>query len=122
MRIGEHLYLVGSEQFGLSHPLDSNCYLIDGGSALALDRSCAGCRTRTRPGAPDTTWHGITRRAAAPSRRGAAKRRPRKRSRAHHPPLPTAKAPEPGAAERSRAAVPVEGSRRPVPELRAARR
>ena len=36
MRIGEHLYLVGSEQFGLSHPLDSNCYLIDGGSALAL--------------------------------------------------------------------------------------
>ncbi len=36
MRISEHLYLVGSEQFGLSHPLDSNCYLIDGGSALAL--------------------------------------------------------------------------------------
>ncbi|MCC6613416.1 MAG: MBL fold metallo-hydrolase [Anaerolineae bacterium] len=36
MRIGEHLYLVGSEQFGLSHPLDCNCYLIDGGSALAL--------------------------------------------------------------------------------------
>lgn len=36
MQIGEHLYLVGSEQFGLSHPLDCNCYLVDCGSALAL--------------------------------------------------------------------------------------
>src|SRR5258706_15037870 len=36
MRIGERIYLVGSEQFGLSHPLDCSCYLIDGGSALAL--------------------------------------------------------------------------------------
>jgi glyoxylase-like metal-dependent hydrolase (beta-lactamase superfamily II) len=36
MRISEHLYLVGSEQFGLSHPLDCNCYLIDGGSALGI--------------------------------------------------------------------------------------
>lgn len=36
MRISEHIYLVGSEQFGLSHPLDCSCYLIDGGSALGL--------------------------------------------------------------------------------------
>ncbi|MFN8371273.1 MAG: MBL fold metallo-hydrolase [Anaerolineae bacterium] len=36
MRISEHLYLVGSEQFGISHPLDCNCFLIDGGSALGL--------------------------------------------------------------------------------------
>src|SRR5262245_7620196 len=36
MQIGERLYLVGSEQFGLSHPLDCNCYLVNGGSALAL--------------------------------------------------------------------------------------
>lgn len=36
MRISDHIYLVGSEQFGLSHPLDCNCYLIDGGSALGL--------------------------------------------------------------------------------------
>ena len=36
MRISEHVYLVGSEQFALSHPLDGNCYMIDGGSALAL--------------------------------------------------------------------------------------
>lgn len=36
MRISEHVYLVGSEQFGLSHPLDCSCYLIDGGSALGL--------------------------------------------------------------------------------------
>jgi hydroxyacylglutathione hydrolase len=36
MQISEHIYLVGSEQFGLSHPLDCNCYLIDGGSALGL--------------------------------------------------------------------------------------
>ena len=36
MKIGEHVYLVGSEQFSLSHPLDCNCYLIDGASALGL--------------------------------------------------------------------------------------
>jgi hydroxyacylglutathione hydrolase len=36
MQISERVYLVGSEQFGLSHPLDCNCYLIDGGSELAL--------------------------------------------------------------------------------------
>jgi glyoxylase-like metal-dependent hydrolase (beta-lactamase superfamily II) len=36
MRISDHIYLVGSEQFGLSHPLDCSCYLIDGGSALGL--------------------------------------------------------------------------------------
>lgn len=36
MRISKHICLVGSEQFGLSHPMDSNCYLIDGGSELAL--------------------------------------------------------------------------------------
>jgi len=36
MRISEHVYVVGSEQFGLSHPLDCNCYLIDGGAELAL--------------------------------------------------------------------------------------
>lgn len=36
IQISKHVYLVGSEQFGLSHPLDCNCYLVDGGSALAL--------------------------------------------------------------------------------------
>jgi glyoxylase-like metal-dependent hydrolase (beta-lactamase superfamily II) len=36
MQISPHIHLVGSEQFGLSHPLDCNCYLIDGGSELAL--------------------------------------------------------------------------------------
>ena len=36
MQISEHIYLVGSEQFGLSHPMDCNCYLIDGGNALGL--------------------------------------------------------------------------------------
>jgi glyoxylase-like metal-dependent hydrolase (beta-lactamase superfamily II) len=36
MQISPRVYLVGSEQFALSHPLDCNCYLIDGGSNLAL--------------------------------------------------------------------------------------
>lgn len=36
MQISPHVYLVGSEQFALSHPLDCNCFLIDGGSELAL--------------------------------------------------------------------------------------
>jgi glyoxylase-like metal-dependent hydrolase (beta-lactamase superfamily II) len=36
MKISSHVHLVGSEQFGLSHPLDCNCYLIDGGSELGL--------------------------------------------------------------------------------------
>lgn len=36
MRINEVVCLAGSEQFGLSHPMDCNCYLIDGGSELAL--------------------------------------------------------------------------------------
>jgi glyoxylase-like metal-dependent hydrolase (beta-lactamase superfamily II) len=36
VKISPSIHLVGSEQFGLSHPLDCNCYLLDGGSALAL--------------------------------------------------------------------------------------
>lgn len=36
MQISERLYLVGSEQFGLSHMLDCNCYLIDCGSSAVL--------------------------------------------------------------------------------------
>ncbi len=36
MQITPHLYLVGSEQFGLSHLLDCNCYLLDYGNGLAL--------------------------------------------------------------------------------------
>jgi len=36
VKINDHLYLVGSEQFAISHPLDCNCYLLDGRSALAL--------------------------------------------------------------------------------------
>jgi glyoxylase-like metal-dependent hydrolase (beta-lactamase superfamily II) len=36
VQISPHVYLVGSEQFGLSHPLDCNCYLVDGGSEIAL--------------------------------------------------------------------------------------
>lgn len=42
MQISDHVYLVGSEQFGLSHPLDSSCYLLDGGSALGLVDSGLG--------------------------------------------------------------------------------
>jgi glyoxylase-like metal-dependent hydrolase (beta-lactamase superfamily II) len=36
MQISETIYLVGSEQFALSHILDCNCYLIDYGEGLAL--------------------------------------------------------------------------------------
>lgn len=36
MQIGKHVYLVGSDEFGLSYPIDCSCYLIDGGSELAL--------------------------------------------------------------------------------------
>jgi hydroxyacylglutathione hydrolase len=36
MQISPHVHLAGSEQFGLSHPLDCNCYLIDGGAELSL--------------------------------------------------------------------------------------
>jgi glyoxylase-like metal-dependent hydrolase (beta-lactamase superfamily II) len=36
MQLLEHLYLVGSDQMGLSSPRDSNLYLIDGGSSLCL--------------------------------------------------------------------------------------
>ncbi len=36
MKINDYLYLVGAEQFGLSHPLDCNCYLLDGGGAKVL--------------------------------------------------------------------------------------
>ena len=36
MKITTRVSLAGSEQFGLSHPLDCNCYLLDGGSALAI--------------------------------------------------------------------------------------
>ena len=42
MQISEHVHLVGSEQFGLSHPLDCSCYLLDGGSALGLVDSGLG--------------------------------------------------------------------------------
>src|SRR5579875_601763 len=36
MKICSGIYLVGSEQFGLSHPLDCNCYLIDAGPTRVL--------------------------------------------------------------------------------------
>lgn len=36
MKITDSLYLVGSEQFGLSHPLDCNCYLLDGDRTKTL--------------------------------------------------------------------------------------
>ena len=36
MQIDERIYLVGAEQFGLSHLLDCNCYLIDAPDALIL--------------------------------------------------------------------------------------
>ncbi len=36
MRISDHVYMVGSDQFALSYPLDCNCFLIDGGTALGL--------------------------------------------------------------------------------------
>jgi hydroxyacylglutathione hydrolase len=36
MKITDSLYLVGSEQFGLSHPLDCNCYLLDSGETRTL--------------------------------------------------------------------------------------
>lgn len=47
MQIGSDLYLVGSEQFGLSHLLDCNCYLIDYGDGLVLIDAGIGL------GAPD---------------------------------------------------------------------
>ena len=36
MKISPHVHLIGSEQFALSHPLDCNCYLLDGGRALGI--------------------------------------------------------------------------------------
>lgn len=36
MQITNSIYLVGSEQFALSHMLDCNCYLIDHGDGIAL--------------------------------------------------------------------------------------
>jgi hydroxyacylglutathione hydrolase len=36
MQIRSNLYLVGSEQFGLSHVLDCNCYLIEYGAGMVL--------------------------------------------------------------------------------------
>ena len=36
MRISEHVYMVGSDQFALSYPLDCNCYLIDGGFGVGV--------------------------------------------------------------------------------------
>jgi hydroxyacylglutathione hydrolase len=36
VRIQENLFLVGSEQFALSHLLDCNCYLLNYGKGLAL--------------------------------------------------------------------------------------
>jgi hydroxyacylglutathione hydrolase len=36
MQITDSIYLVGSEQFALSHLLDCNCYLVDYGQGLAL--------------------------------------------------------------------------------------
>jgi hydroxyacylglutathione hydrolase len=36
VRINENIFLVGSEQFALSHLLDCNCYLVTSGNELAL--------------------------------------------------------------------------------------
>ena len=36
LRLTDRIYLVGSEQFGMSHPCDCNIYLLDGGSERAL--------------------------------------------------------------------------------------
>ena len=36
MQLAAGIHLVGSEQMGLSHPLDCNMYLIDGGDEIAL--------------------------------------------------------------------------------------
>lgn len=36
MQITDTIYLVGSEQFALSHLLDCNCYLVDYGDGIAL--------------------------------------------------------------------------------------
>ncbi|MFQ5796598.1 MAG: MBL fold metallo-hydrolase [Candidatus Bipolaricaulia bacterium] len=42
MRITEELYLVGSGQYGLSHPFDCSVYLVDCGTELALIDAGAG--------------------------------------------------------------------------------
>ncbi len=42
MQISERIHLVGSEQIAISHPLDCNCYLLNGGSALAIVDSGLG--------------------------------------------------------------------------------
>ena len=36
MQLSNRIYLVGAEQFGLSHALDCNCYLIDAGQEKVL--------------------------------------------------------------------------------------
>ena len=46
MQITNDIYLVGSDQFGLSYALDCNCYLIDGGGQLALIDTGVGLGVR----------------------------------------------------------------------------
>jgi glyoxylase-like metal-dependent hydrolase (beta-lactamase superfamily II) len=36
MQISKRMHLVGSDEFGLSYPIDCNCYLINAGEELAL--------------------------------------------------------------------------------------
>ena len=43
MRISEHLYLVGSGHYGLSHEFDSSVYIVNCGKELAMIDAGAGC-------------------------------------------------------------------------------
>jgi glyoxylase-like metal-dependent hydrolase (beta-lactamase superfamily II) len=43
MKLTDHVYLVGSGDFGISHPFDSNVYIVDCGKELALIDTGAGC-------------------------------------------------------------------------------
>lgn len=43
MRLSDHLYLIGSGDFGLSHEFDCNVYVLDSGKELVMIDTGAGC-------------------------------------------------------------------------------
>ena len=46
MRLTNHVYLVGSGHFGLSHAFDSSVYVVDCGNELVMVDAGAGCETQ----------------------------------------------------------------------------
>jgi hydroxyacylglutathione hydrolase len=47
MKITEHVYLVGSGHYGLSHSFDCSVFVVDCGGPLAMIDAGAGCGTET---------------------------------------------------------------------------